>query len=152
MSYSDYKIKVLESSEQSSSHRRKKTNHTKKSHVKKIDKENFLSSGEISTDKRITRKSSSKEENIRTDSHMELLKYANKQSQLQSSVFNRNKKANNYIYNLLITKCRGCKVNVLIQGTGIISGEVVLNFDKILALKHENTIVFISAEFISAFY
>lgn len=105
------------------------------------------SASEISTGN-----SSSKEENIRGSSEIKLLKYANEQAQFENTLNKCNKRSNSHIYKLLNSKNRGCNVKVAVQGIGIISGEVVLNFDKIVALKHENIIVFINSDFIAAFY
>lgn len=80
----------------------------------------------------------------------ELIEYVHKRNQTSSS---RDKRKNSFsLFTILDTKYRGCFVNVLIEGAGIVSGEVVLNFDKVLALKNNNTIVFINAEYIVAFY
>lgn len=105
------------------------------------------SASEISTEN-----SSSKEENIRGSSEIELLKYVNEQAQFENTLNKCNKISNSHIYKLLNSNNRGCNVKVAVQGIGIISGEVVLNFDKIVALKHENIIVFINSDFIAAFY
>ena len=57
------------------------------------------------------------------------------------------------IINLLNSKYKGCTITVMLKGVpGFITGEVVLNRDGVIALKHENIIVYINNQVISVFY
>jgi hypothetical protein len=76
-----------------------------------------------------------------------------KQPKLQNNSSKNMKKNGSPLLNILNSQYRGNNVTVLIKGIPkMISGEVVLNFDGILALKHENTTVYINSDVISIFY
>lgn len=130
----------------------RKTKGRHSSHGEEISSKNYTGDKYSSISEISINENLSKENNIETDSHIQLIKYANRQSQSENNIHKCKKRNSSYIYNFLNYKNRGCRVNVIIQGIGIISGEVVLNFEGILALKHENTIVFINSTFISGFY
>ncbi len=134
MKYTDNQNNTFQDSEQVI-----KSRHRKTAHRRVDDSESLI---DLDYDIRTSK----------NDSQLELLKYAKKQSQLQDDSSKKNKKHNSHMLQVLNSSYRGCLVTVLIQGIGVISGEVVFNFDSILALKHESTIVFINSEMIVAFY
>lgn len=102
------------------------------------------------TESKIAEKKESSAKKKEFNKPAELIENAHKR--LQSSQGREKRKNNLTLYNILNTKYRGCHVNVLVEGAGVTSGEVVLNFDRVLALKNENIIVFINAEYILAFF
>ncbi len=76
-----------------------------------------------------------------------------KESKQKDISLKNNKSDTRSLINLLNSKYKGCTVTVLLKGVpGFITGEVVLNQDGVIALKHEHIIVYINNQVISVFY